>query len=415
MIRRNEHLDEANALGGRSIALLALAGFASAASMRVCDPLLPKLAETFQATPGDAAHAISAFAIAYGLLQLVYGPLGDRYGKRRVIALATAACTLGSVGAAIAPSLGWLVAFRVLSGGTAAAIIPLSMAWIGDAVPYARRQSTLARLLTGTILGMIGGQIIGGIFADTLGWRLAFVFLAGIYATVALMFHLGRAHMPPDRRAGRAGATVSAQARTILEDPWARTIVLVSFLEGAAVFGAMAFIPTYLNARFGLTLTAAGAILGFYGIGGLAYTFVVTRLVRAVGERGLAAGGGLLLSGALGTFILAPAWPWTFAASFGAGLGFYMLHGTLQAHATQMAPSARGTAVSLFVCALFLGQSGGVAAASGIVEIAGTEWVLGMAALACAAIGIVFSHILGRRHSRRQGQTMPPVQELREL
>ena len=42
-----------------------------------------------------------------------------------------------------------------------------------------------------------------------------------------------------------------------------------SFLEGAAVFGAMAFIPTYLNARFGLTLTAAGAILGFYGIGGL--------------------------------------------------------------------------------------------------------------------------------------------------
>ena len=91
-------MDEANALGGRSIALLALAGFASAASMRVCDPLLPKLAETFQATPGDAAHAISAFAIAYGLLQLVYGPLGDRYGKRRVIALATAACTLGAWG-----------------------------------------------------------------------------------------------------------------------------------------------------------------------------------------------------------------------------------------------------------------------------------------------------------------------------
>src|SRR3954464_8758640 len=114
--------------------------------MRVCDPLLPKLAETFQATPGDAAYAISAFAIAYGLLQLVYGPLGDRYGKRRVIALATVACTLGSAGAAIAPSLGWLGVFRVLSGGTAAAIIPLSMAWIGDAVLCYRRQAMLARL-----------------------------------------------------------------------------------------------------------------------------------------------------------------------------------------------------------------------------------------------------------------------------
>src|SRR5687767_5947743 len=105
MARRRQRLDGATPLSGRSIAMLALAGFASAASMRVCDPLLPRLAETFQATPGDAALAISAFAIAYGLLQLAYGPLGDRHGKRRVIALAVAACTLGSAGAAIAPSL----------------------------------------------------------------------------------------------------------------------------------------------------------------------------------------------------------------------------------------------------------------------------------------------------------------------
>ena len=58
-----------------------------------------------------------------------------------------------------------------LSGAAGAGIVPLSMAWIGDTVPYERRQATLARFLTGTILGMSAGQLAGGLFADTVGWR----------------------------------------------------------------------------------------------------------------------------------------------------------------------------------------------------------------------------------------------------
>ena len=95
----------------------------------VCDPLLPRLAETFQATTADAAYAISAFGLpmaSSNSIRTARRPLrqtpDDRAGH--------GGCTLGSVGVAIAPSLGWLVAFRVLSGGTAAAIIPLS--WHGS-------------------------------------------------------------------------------------------------------------------------------------------------------------------------------------------------------------------------------------------------------------------------------------------
>ena len=61
--------------------LVACCAFTSMASMRICDAMLPAIGTQFGATPGQAARAISAFALAYGVLQLFYGPLGDRYGK----------------------------------------------------------------------------------------------------------------------------------------------------------------------------------------------------------------------------------------------------------------------------------------------------------------------------------------------
>ena len=75
--------------------------FTSMASMRICDAMLPAMALEFGTTSGQAARTISAFALAYGLLQLFFGPLGDRYGKVRVIGFATVACTAGSVAAVL--------------------------------------------------------------------------------------------------------------------------------------------------------------------------------------------------------------------------------------------------------------------------------------------------------------------------
>jgi len=67
---------------------IGLVTFASMAFMCLCDPMLMTLANEFQATKGEASRVISAFAVAYGVLQLFYGPLGDRIGKLRVIVMA---------------------------------------------------------------------------------------------------------------------------------------------------------------------------------------------------------------------------------------------------------------------------------------------------------------------------------------
>lgn len=385
---------------GRAIALLALAAFASASAFRICDPMLPQLAQEFSTTTGQAGHAVTAFAVAYGLLQMFFGPVGDRYGKYRVICLATFACAIGSAGAAMAGSLDTLVICRMLSGAAGAGIVPLSMAWIGDNVPYERRQATLARFLTGTILGMAAGSLAGGLFADTIGWRSAFLVLVACYLVVGLLLwaELRRPQAQGLAGHGRAGGQgFLAQARRIWGVRWARVVLATVFIEGLLVFGTLAFAPAYLHARFGVSLTMAGALVALYAVGGMMYTFVAGAVLRRLGERGLALAGGVVLCLAFLVYLLGPAWGWAVLASALAGFGYYLLHATLQTNATQMVPDARGTAVAWFASCLFMGQAAGVALAGVMVDAVGAQALFASAALGLPLLGLFFSGALARR------------------
>ena len=360
------------------------------ASMRVCDAMLPALAAAFDASAGQAARTISAFAIAYGVLQLLFGPLGDRYGKLRVIGAATLACTAGSAAAALSPNLDWLTASRVLSGAAAAGIIPLTMAWIGDTVPYDERQGVLAQLLSATVFGMIAGQWLGGLLAETLGWRAAFAALAVVFATSGGMLLVRTGGMAASPRAAPQG--LIRGFRAIVEIPWARVILVVVAIEGALAFSALAFIPSHLHLRFGLSMPQAGAVVALYGLGGLAYSRSARPLLRRIGEPGLARVGGIGMAIAFAIIGLAPSWHWTLPACFVAGFGFYALHNTLQTHATQMAPLARGSAVALFACFLFFGQSLGVSMAAALVDRFSTSVVFLFSACGLLVVGLLFAH-----------------------
>ena len=147
----------------RVIVLLALAAFASSSSFRMCDPILPQLADEFGVSTGQAADVVTWFAIAYGVLQFFYGPVSDRYGKFLTLSFATLGCAAGSLVVAMASTLDIMVIGRFISGATAAGIIPLSMAWIGDHVPYAHRQVTLSRFMLGTVFGVAAGFVVMGL------------------------------------------------------------------------------------------------------------------------------------------------------------------------------------------------------------------------------------------------------------
>ena len=116
------------------VPILALAAFCSLTAMRITDPLLPAIAREFSITAGNASHIVSAFAISYGICQFLFGPLADRFGKLHVITWALSLSILANLGVALSDNLDTIIIWRAFSGGAAAGIVPLAMAWIGETV-----------------------------------------------------------------------------------------------------------------------------------------------------------------------------------------------------------------------------------------------------------------------------------------
>ncbi len=380
---------------------LSLAAFFSGVSQRVTDPLLPSLATEYVVTLGAASWVVTIFTIGYGFSQLFFGPVGDRFGKYRVIAWACMACAFATLLCALAPNFEALLAARMLAGATSAALIPLSMAWIGDVVPYEKRQPVLARFLIGQIIGVAAGQILGGLAADYFGMRVPFFLMAaGFLAASGVLFSTQR-KLPPHaletrRSEGHALQRMWHEFGEVLKSPWARVVVLSVFLEGACVFGSLAFFATHLHTVHGLSMSAAGSVVMLFGFGGFLFASGSGTFVKTLGETGLARFGGIAMLIAMTLFALASDWRWAIPASFLTGLGFYMLHNTLQINATQMAPERRGAAVSAFASCYFLGQSAGLALAGFGTAYIGTRGVILAGGIGVAVVAINFARLKGR-------------------
>ena len=367
--------------------LLAAAGFAAGGGMRLMDPLLPLLAADFGVSVAAVAPVVAGFTLAYGAGQLVTGPLGDRFGKLRVAAIALLFYGIGLAVSVLAWDLTSMAVLRTATGLVAGAVIPLAIAWIGDAVPYEDRQATIGRFLTGMVMAQLLIGPLSGMAAQIAGWRASFLMLAVLALVVGALLarRLGPAML--EGPTGQARGFGFGQYRRILRAPAGRRLMGAAAIDGAALFGgAFPFTGAFLIERFGLSPGEAGLVVAGFGLGSFIYTRLAKRLVGLLGEHGLVAAGGAGLSVALAGLALAPSW-WVVAAmQVPMGMAFYMFHGVLQARATEALPEARATAVSAFAMALFLGQSLGALAFGAVLHAAGYGAVFAGAAAVTAGL-----------------------------
>ncbi len=391
---------------GRAIAFLALASFTAQSMVRVSDSLLPQIASDLNVSVGVASIAVTAYALAHGSVQFIMGPIGDRFGKYLCIACATSVAMVLTFLCGLAQSLSQLVVARLACGLAAGWVVPLALAYVGDVVPYARRQQVLGRFLSGQILGQLFGQAMGGVLGDLFGWRRVFFLLAGMFAltAVALFVELLRNPITRVSRATDAPRQRFIEAyATLLKSRFARLIIIFAFCEAGLLFGAFAYVGADLHLRFGLSFSLVGLFVGGFALGGLLYSFSVAFLVDRLGKVGLATCGGVVIAGSFILLALEPFWWLTPLATIGTGLGYYMLHNTLQTHATQMAPKARGTAVSVFSALLYLGQTTGVAVAALVFDRYGGAPVF----LAAGTLMLVFAFWVRRELAAHQAAQQP--------
>jgi predicted MFS family arabinose efflux permease len=202
---------------------------------------------------------------------------------------------------------------------------------------------------------------------------------------------------PRTRKAGsRGGRGLFGGYAAVLSNPFARIVLIAGFLEGGLAWGAFTYIGAYLHLHFGLSFSLVGGVVACFGIGGLIYVAMVKLLVYRLGQAGLAVTGGVFLAIAYLALALGRVWWLAPIATTAIGLGFYMLHNTLQTNATQMTPQARGTAVGLFSSALYIGQTAGVAAGAFVIDRAGAPPLFLATAIALPALAIWFVRELKR-------------------
>lgn len=338
----------------RTFWLLIGAIFTVSVNSQVINPVLPAIADDFDASISTAGLAVTAYLLPYGIFQLLYGPIADRVGRVRVITIMLGVSAVGSVLCALAPDLNTLVAFRFLTGGAAAAVIPLTFTYIGDTIEYARRQAAIGYTAMSLSLGNVLAAAVGGLLAALVSWRSIFLIIALLSGIICLLILRQPSFRARPRSAPRSFLTpfkiAFADRRHIL-------FYLLVVLEGSIVLGAFSYFGLILRERDEFSYTAIGFIVALYGVASIATARYLGRLAGRLGEQRLIAFGGTSIVIGLLLMVVPPRIPFFLLAMFALGAGFTLMHTTFQTRATELAPTARATGIAVFAFSLFLGGS----------------------------------------------------------
>lgn len=341
--------------------ILGLAGFTVVADNWVVSPILPAISRNIGVPVASAGLLITAYLIPFGLFQLVFGPLADRYGKRQVLNLAMLLFTFGVVLTAIGSTIKTLVLYRALTGTFAASVMPLSFALIADLVPMEERQDAIGTFMGIAFLGQGLSMAIGGLVSNYLNWRGVFVIYSFLAALVTvLIFTIGRG-IPSTKN---LQSEWLAPYGRLISNAISLTLYLVIMFEGFLIIGSFSYLGSLIEKVYHLNNLYIGLAMTPFGVGSVIAGRVSGGLVSWLGRKMVLVLG--LLSAAVADFLIfisGDLLAVLIISVFVLGLGFMVAHSTLITIATKFAAGAQGTAMSL--AAFFFMCGGGVGTAVG--------------------------------------------------
>ena len=249
-------------------------------------PAFPSMREAFGLDPAstEVALVVTAFFIGLGMGSLVWGPLSDSLGRRRVLWAGLAVYAIGAIGAVFAPSLGALLLWRLISGLGAASLRAVSQAVVRDLYSGGAMAAVLSYVMAVFILVPIVAPSLGSLVLLAGAWQGVFVVFAAFAAVMALWLLRLPETLPETRRIPFRRANLADAARVVLRSRFAVGLIL----SQVAAFG---FFTSYLASSeaivadvlgleewFPVIFGATAAVLG-------AGVLVNTRLLRRLGLR----------------------------------------------------------------------------------------------------------------------------------
>lgn len=340
---------ESLAVGALLTALVALGQISTAIYM----PSLPSLVATLNTDAAAAGRTLSFFLFGFGVCQLVYGPLSDRFGRRPVLLVGVALYLVASIACAFAPTIEALIAGRFLQGMSASAGPVLGRAIVRDVYGPVRAAKALAYIGVALAISPAVAPVIGGYLQAWFGWRAAFWFLSavGVVLFTAIALFLQETHHDRDPRALNVRRLAGAyRALLISRAYWGHALAVAFVFAGLMAFTAGA--PFVFISVLGLSPEHFGMLSVFNVCGFLAGSLAAGRWTLRIGsDRLLLVGVSLCLLGGAAMAAIAIAGAIGIAAIiapmtvFTAGMGIVLANGIAGA----MAPFPRtaGTASAL--------------------------------------------------------------------
>ncbi len=320
-------------------------------------PLLINIARDLNISIGDAALSVTAYMLTFGLFTIVFGPLGDRYGKTKIINIAAFGTAIFSILGAFSYNLPYLIIVRALNGAFGAGIFPVTLALIGESFQPEKRQGAIGKVMGMMFLGGASATAVGGAIAYFGSWRWVY-FVYGLAELIVALFMVKYLEKTP-------GVIDKLNFKKVYGEALSNTkllyIVGTIFLVGFSVFGSFTYSGKYLQDRTGYNILIVGLILTIYGVATVIGGRKAPKLRMKLKNKFLVfagvLGGASLVIFSISSSVIALG-----VALFGFGLSFVFLQSTLVSTAQETMPKLRGTVMSLASFNMFVGGAIGTTA-----------------------------------------------------
>ena len=249
-------------------------------------PALPALTQGFGAKMSPAQLTLTAMLLSFGMSQLAWGPLSDRFGRRPILLTGVWAYTLTALGCTLAPTIETLILMRCLQGVAMGAVVMCARAIVRDLYAPTEGARVMSRALTG--LGIIActSAPLGGLLAQHMGWRAVLSFLVLFGLATALLSQARFNESIPHRNPGALKLTVLLQTwLSIVRHPTFLCFALLSMGAFGALFSFLASSSFVYIQVLGLSKIAYGFVLFTISLAYILGTLICRRLLLRIGIR----------------------------------------------------------------------------------------------------------------------------------
>ncbi|CAB5533476.1 MFS transporter [Stutzerimonas stutzeri] len=237
--------------------MVAFAAFLGPFTQTVYAPILPELGGALRTTPFLINLSISIFTLVLAFMQIIYGPLVDRSGRKRTLLAGLAIYIVASLGCFLADCIETLLAFRALQAVGIAAGAVVAVTVIGDRFEGAARGRAMGSFQMMVALGPVVGPVVGGFVGEHLDFHYVFLLLALVGAAALLSNAIW---LRETRPAGEPRAFHPAQYLEVLGNRQGLAIMLLSFVQYYAFYNYLVFMPRVLDAVYGLSASEKGLV-----------------------------------------------------------------------------------------------------------------------------------------------------------